>query len=43
MDMDDASIADLFASVHVDEEKNGISISKIARAVAAKFELKVKI
>ncbi len=40
--VDDASIANLFASVHVDEEKNGISINKIARAVAAKYDLESK-
>lgn len=37
--VDNASIADLFASVHVDEEKNGISINKIARVVAANYML----
>ena len=39
-EVDQEYIANLFNAVHVDESKNGISITKISQAVAQRFNLK---
>jgi len=41
LEIDDQTISDMFGTVYTDRQENGLSIQKISRLVAEKFELSV--